>query len=305
MTDEGLVQYLKTYINQGYDKETLRQHLIRYGYDPSDVDSAISSAIGAGAAAAEKAKPAEAKVPSRGIKGIPVPMIAGGAALLIVAAVVVAIVALLPGDGDVPEQLLDISTTKITSEPRVGDIVSFNMDLMNTGGRKRYDVLINHVLTTKGRVISEKEETVAIETRVAKPSSIEIPKSSPAGRYQLRTTAKYNGLEAVATLTFDVLPPLTQVTVKQCPESCDDGDPCTRDFCDDQTKECIHEPIVPCCGDNVCEVGENELTCPADCRQQAQRNVTVKLPEQKLKIVLEGAVDAAEQGAEAAGKYCQ
>jgi len=54
--------------------------------------------------------------------------------------------------------------------------------------------------------------------------------------------------------------------VKACPSSCDDGNPCTRDYCSFATNYgCRHDPITPCCGNGICESGENCETCSQDC----------------------------------------
>ena len=42
-----------------------------------------------------------------------------------------------------------------------------------------------------------------------------------------------------------------------CPESCDDGDNCTEDFCSNETDfNCVNQPIVPCDNNGICEEGE-------------------------------------------------
>lgn len=51
-----------------------------------------------------------------------------------------------------------------------------------------------------------------------------------------------------------------------CPESCDDGDECTNDHCSPATNfECEHDPVIPCCGNAVCERDEDPDSCPGDC----------------------------------------
>jgi hypothetical protein len=45
---------------------------------------------------------------------------------------------------------------------------------------------------------------------------------------------------------------------------CDDGDACTTDSCVSPSG-CVNDPISPCCGDGVCDLGEDCNSCPADC----------------------------------------
>ncbi|MBU1199822.1 MAG: hypothetical protein KKF46_07535 [Nanoarchaeota archaeon] len=52
-----------------------------------------------------------------------------------------------------------------------------------------------------------------------------------------------------------------------CPNSCDDGNKCTEDFCSESTSyECQHSIIKPCNGNGICENGEYGISedCP-DC----------------------------------------
>jgi len=82
--------------------------------------------------------------------------------------------------------------------------------------------------------------------------------------------------------------------IKQCPLSCDDGNPCTEDVCNQSTDfKCVHinltgevngcsgrtdclefsclngtcvsQKIQNCCGNLICEEGEDNSTCPQDC----------------------------------------
>lgn len=52
----------------------------------------------------------------------------------------------------------------------------------------------------------------------------------------------------------------------KCPESCDDNNLCTSDFCSSVTNyECKHQKIEPCCGNDVCEINEDNINCHDDC----------------------------------------
>ena len=66
-----------------------------------------------------------------------------------------------------------------------------------------------------------------------------------------------------------------------CPASCDDANACTDDLCSEQTNfECQHSEIIPCCGNTLCEEGEDFTTC-SDCEKPEM--------EEKLKTIIESA----------------
>ncbi len=49
------------------------------------------------------------------------------------------------------------------------------------------------------------------------------------------------------------------------PLDCDDSNACTLDVC--INGDCVNDPIIPCCGNDICEseFGENFGNCPEDC----------------------------------------
>lgn len=50
-----------------------------------------------------------------------------------------------------------------------------------------------------------------------------------------------------------------------CP-NCDDDNKCTDDSFDFHAQECNNKPIIPCCGNMICDMGsEDYTTCSADC----------------------------------------
>jgi len=52
----------------------------------------------------------------------------------------------------------------------------------------------------------------------------------------------------------------------ECPASCDDANPCTREYCSKETNyKCKIENIPNCCGNETCEAEETYETCPVDC----------------------------------------
>ncbi len=61
---------------------------------------------------------------------------------------------------------------------------------------------------------------------------------------------------------------------EDCPQECNDGDACTEDYYNFQLGRCLSDPILPCCGDNLCSGGENFFSCALDCEQQLEIKVT-------------------------------
>lgn len=75
-------------------------------------------------------------------------------------------------------------------------------------------------------------------------------------------------------------PVLTQshISKPKCPESCDDGDPCTKDVCSEKTRYlCQHYIQRPCCGNGVCEKDESFQECPEDCKPEKAFKETPKI----------------------------
>jgi hypothetical protein len=75
---------------------------------------------------------------------------------------------------------------------------------------------------------------------------------------------------------------------------CDDGNPCTTDRCIDEV--CTHQPITPCCGNDICESSENSESCPADC--------SPAMPDETPEEITNRAVAAAKTDRDQARELC-
>ncbi|MBD3248750.1 hypothetical protein GF336_01775, partial [Candidatus Woesearchaeota archaeon] len=255
MVDKRLVDYVRQQINAGYDVNSIKMALLRYGYDASSVDAAVRKAAG---------------------KGFPWAIAAGVIGILLVA-VIISLIVINIGPS-APEQLLDLEISMISENINPGDTIEFNVQSISMGAAKRYDIkLLHEIKDSSGRKITSKEEDVGIETRVSKVSRIKIPGSANAGRYSLRTTAFYDSKSASSQIQFDIAeeepepaPGPAPEPEEECPASCDDGDKCTEDHCSEETGYgCEHDPIIPCCGNNICEEEESYETCSIDCPYEA------------------------------------
>lgn len=81
---------------------------------------------------------------------------------------------------------------------------------------------------------------------------------------------------------------------QKCDPECNDKNLCTEDLC--VNGKCVYTPIVPCCGNFVCESSESYETCPADCNKPVES----KSPHDIVKT----AVSLAKKNPELAGKKC-
>lgn len=298
-----LANYVQQQLKAGYDINAIRNFLIRNGYDKRDIDAAVDYIY---------KKPEEKNYNMLAIAGV----------LLIIIISVSVFFFFKATKQEAPTQLLDIETTTIAAEVIAGNALSFNVQLTNMGSAKRYDVQAVHELVDSiGNTIATKQETIALETRVSKSSQILVPSDAVPGTYTLKTTANYNGQKANSVFTIKIkektvipetpatpvtpeTPATPEVPEKQCPDSCDDFDKCTTDSCGAGTSfECVHMPITPCCGNNVCEPGEGNDNCPADCREEGP--VTF-LPGQENTVayVVNKAKEIAASSAPDAANYC-
>lgn len=58
-----------------------------------------------------------------------------------------------------------------------------------------------------------------------------------------------------------------------CPACEADNNPCTQDRFDPQSRACMHEPVIPCCGNGVCEPATESGSCLIDCKNS---NISLK-----------------------------
>ena len=254
-----LISYIKQQLKAGYDINTIRTALIKYGYQPGDIDAAMRQAY---------AEPSVVKhvvhlSPALIITVIAVAIIAGGAFFLF-----------KPGapSSTVPTELLDLSADITSLDISPGSSLEFDVGIMNLGAANRYDVALRYLIINQdNKAVKTKEETVAIETRFSTKAQVTLPPNLPLGNYKLRVIARYNGNIATAEETFSVARPRPVITEPEEPAPefkepeelvCDDGDICTTDSIVDDA--CSFAPITPCCGNNICESGE-DISCSADC----------------------------------------
>jgi len=187
-----LEKYIRDSLQQGYDVYAIRNHLIRSGYSMQDVDKAVDVSM----------RPAVRHEIHLG-KSTLITL----AAMMIVALVSTSVFWLVNRSAS-PEQLLDMETYASVTQLYPGDTLDFTTSLFSLGSKKRYDVQITHKLIsrTTGDTISEKTETVGIETRASKSTRLLIPPDAEPGTYDLRSTAVYGSEKTQAQIPIRIVP---------------------------------------------------------------------------------------------------
>jgi hypothetical protein len=258
MVQESLVEYCRQLLAQGYDAQTIQTTLINAGYSKFDANDALRAA-GAG-------------VPSGfHISGRTLLFVFGG---LLVLALIVWLVLLFTGPEPAP---LAVSTSLLSTQVSAGEEVVINVDVSNPDDRKLSASLEVEVSGPSG-VVDIRSESLQLDSSRRVPVRVLIPEGSSDGQYSVDAVLSYGPLTVRSSSSFEVrsrvvqpagivdVPAERAVDVSlTCPASCDDLQFCTRDSC--VNGQCVNEPIVPCCGNGVCEAGE-EGVCSVDCSPQ-------------------------------------
>ena len=181
MVNSQLAEYIRKQLNSGYDTNTIRNYLIRNGYNENDVNDAINSLSGSGSSSKKL--------------------------VIIVALIGILLAFLIPtiyyysSQETQTDELIELKTSLISQNIVPGATVSFNVDLNNLGKIKTYQVTLTHELL--GTQISKKE-TTTLQTKKSITSSLDLPSSLSTGTYTIKTTAEYNGKKAYSTFTFGI-----------------------------------------------------------------------------------------------------
>jgi len=307
MVQQSLVSYIREQLRGGYDINTIKAYLINQGYNESIVNEAINQAY-------------QVKHVFHLSKGTIIAFIS-----LFLSVVLIASIIFIYTQKSTPKQVMDLKVSILSSPVEKGGLLEFNVELLNLGSSKRYDVNLKHtIVDLSNNVLTFKEETVALETRASLKSEIKIPKNAKPGNYVLKTTAFYNNKVATAIDSFRIYEKRAAATCfdniqnqgetgidcggqcepcKTCPDSCDDFDYCTEDKCDASTNyKCDHNPIIPCCGNNICESNEDNENCAIDCKETVKEKSVFKSLTvwEKLELI----ENISKTNLELAGNYC-
>jgi len=294
--DRKIANYVKKSLKHGYDAASIRNVLLKSGYNFKEIDEAIH------AAHSKKEFPI-----------VPLMIILGVVVVLV--AVFVLLFVVLPKDVEIEQpitstKLLGLSLSKIKTTVRPGEEIGFYLDISNLGTATSYDIDLSY------EIISIKDGSVALsvadEGIIGKiEKKITVPDPIDLGNYILRVNMIYDGKELKDALPLKfyreaAVPTCTDNKQNQNEEgvdcggpcdacqivvSCDDGNQCTLD--EVKGGKCYHTTIRPCCGDGICDSDED---CNEDCGGLLDTNIWDRI---------DGAEDLAETDINAAVKECE
>ena len=297
MVKKSVIDYIRGLLQKGYDISTIRNTMLKYGYQNKDIDEAVR----------ELYNPTirhEIHFSKTAFIGI----------FLIAISVIGISMFFYLSPPKAPAKLLDLTLEPIKTEANAGESISFIQQLANKGSSNRFDVVVRQEILDPRtfEVITFKSETRAIETFTTTSTQMVIPKDTKPGNYILRVIVEYDGNREPATLPIkvtsskkesclDVIKNQNEAEIdcggvcKPCGRetiSCNDNNPCTQDT--EDNGKCFNNPITPCCGNGICETGE---ACAADCpKKETSPAIT---PE-----TLEGIKDLARSDPGKASQLC-
>ena len=267
-----LVGYVKGLMQKGYNAPTIRNFLLKQGYTSREIDDAVSSGF----------KPT-----------IRHEIHLSRTTVFVVIFIFLSLLGIASffyySPSKTETKLLDVNLEPVTTTVAPGQDIIFLKELSNLGSSQRYDVVIKQEIIDgkTNQVITQKIETRAIETFGSTQTRIEVPKDVKTGDYILRAIVEYDNKKAVATLPIKVVAFTKEESCfdgiknqneegidcggvcKPCESQaieCNDRNSCTNDVTENGI--CIHKAIIPCCGNNICEAGEDSTNCPNDCRKE-------------------------------------
>ncbi len=224
-----LTQYIKQLLNSGYDLKQIKDYLFQYGYSVDAVESAVKEVYHK-------------------------PHVAFSKSTIAILTAVVAVIGLsigvfLMSSVSKTPELLDVKVNVLTPDIKAGQVLTFNVDIFNMGGKQTYDVELRYeIYDFSNNMLAVKSESVALQTKLSSSATITIPPNTNPGNYLLSVKAYYNGQTASASSSFNVIS-------TSCTPDCNDkvcGDNGCGGSCGNcnnslncENNQCVEEVVVP------------------------------------------------------------
>ena len=262
MVQQQLVDYIKGQLAQGYTSSQVRSALSTAGYSQNDIEDALHAA---------------------GTKHVTTGILVIAFISLIV--LIIGILVILHATSEEPANL-SASVDLFTPTAQPGSDVVASVTIKNAGGAT--SGLIDLSISVSGNEIARTTEEFSVVDEKTIPITLKVPADASVGSAEVKADVSYGtkSTSAWATLTLTTesaapleLPTAPIETVQEdeptvtareqqlaCPTNCDDLNFCTVDSCNAGT--CVNTEITSCCGNNVCDSGENEDGCAVDCADE-------------------------------------
>lgn len=318
---QQIVQYIKDNLKKGYNIEQIRETLVSSGWNPYQVDEAVSSLV---------EPPKKSKL--WGIIFLATTILVSG--FLITSA-------LSSTDVQQPD-LIEYSVSIKEKRLEAGDTLKIS-NILSSEVMEGYALYPTFEITraSDGFKTSTWKEARGI-TKTGY-TTYDLKPGMKAGRYILDATANFRGKELTASEEFYVFVESSEPSCSDgirnqgeedvdCGGPCDDcascsdgiknqgekgtdcGGPCSpcKDSCrncndynactDDKCVNgvCENELIFPCCGNFICEDSEDSLTCPADCDAEVDKDVSLMTRAE----IKRAAKELGETDENQAGDFC-
>jgi|GEM_PF-2513490 len=187
-----LKNYIQTQLNHGYNIEVIKNALFRQGFNPNIVNKVTNDLNNVNINVKH-----EVNISRGTIIGI-------SAAIIIIGIIVFGVInfsIFKPKDS-----LMDITITNTAYSYLPGETINFQIYVTNMGSTQKFDYTIKYlVVDDTGKVITRKEETLAVQTTASVNRNIQLPKSILPGKYYLQAISDYGNKQAKSVSEFEVV----------------------------------------------------------------------------------------------------
>ncbi|MEK6874551.1 MAG: hypothetical protein AABX52_02270, partial [Nanoarchaeota archaeon] len=271
MSRHQIVEYVKAYYKQGYSASQIRLALRSGGIPDIEIDEALSTLT-------------SQRTPSLFY------LIVGISVLVVILATVYYF--LIPASQS--SLVLKLSSSTRLLDP--GDSLVLIREISRIGSDSE-NVVISYDFARLADhyIFVSIKESVKVDQKNRGSVVLTIPFNVSKGQYIVLAVARTKSQVIKASFLVNVSGVVNTKVVNSC--NCDDFNPCTSDRCVNGL--CVYEKLKPCCGNSVCEEGEDGDLCELDCGQ-----VQLSKGEQKV-IIKDRAVILARRSVADAVALCK